>query len=114
MPVSPQIGILLNGLEIDSLVVGGPAFESKLLEKGDIILQIDKSSVSLDDIQQRLVGTDVPGSSIMLTIRKKSGRTIDVALKKIPASIIADQFRMLEMFAICKVKILLFDFLASF
>ena len=93
----------MNGLEIDSVVVGSPAYDSMLVEKGDVILQIDRTPVHSEDVQLRLTGTDIPGSSIILTLRKRSGRTVDVSLKRTSSSTIADRCKMLDMFAVCKV-----------
>ncbi len=96
---------MLNGLEIDSVIIGSPAYESMLVEKGDVIIQIDRTPVRSEDVQLRLEGADIPGSSIILTLRKKSGRTVDVSLKRTSSSIIADRCRMVDMFALCKVRL---------
>lgn len=36
-----QVGIMLNDLTIDNMVVGGPAYKCKQLDRGDTILRVD-------------------------------------------------------------------------
>ncbi len=36
-----QIGMMLYGVTIDSTLVGGPAYNSRQLENGDVIVQVD-------------------------------------------------------------------------
>ncbi len=36
-----QIGILLCGVTIDNMIIGGPAYNSRQLEIGDMIMQVD-------------------------------------------------------------------------
>lgn len=99
-----QVGILLKGVEVDDVVVGGPAYESKLLEKGDIVTQIDHCQVSVADVQQRLIGADIVDSTITLTVRKKSGKAVDIFLKRVDSSTLSDRFKMLKLFNECKVR----------
>jgi C-terminal processing protease CtpA/Prc len=99
-----QVGIILHGIVIDNVIVGGPAYDSKLLEKGDAILQVDRVDVSAQNIQQFMVGSDVPESTVILTVRKASGRIIDVVLKRISASVIADRYKILSLFSQCQVS----------
>ena len=42
-----QIGILLCGVTIDNMIIGGPAYNSRQLEIGDIILQVDGVAATL-------------------------------------------------------------------
>jgi C-terminal processing protease CtpA/Prc len=93
-----QVGIALHRIEIDDVIVGGPAYDSKLLGKGDAIIQVDRVDVSAHNIQQCLVGSDIPESTVVLKVRKASGRVIDVVLKRIAASVIADRYNMLSLF----------------
>ena len=65
-----QIGIVLNGTTVDYTVVGGPAHSSKKIASGDTILQIDGVSVSSDTVRGYLVGNDVPGSLVTITVAK--------------------------------------------
>jgi hypothetical protein len=36
-----QVGLLLQGCTIESMIVGGPAYNSRQLERGDVILKVD-------------------------------------------------------------------------
>jgi C-terminal processing protease CtpA/Prc len=65
-----QVGIMITGVTIDSTVAGGPAFNSKKLSRGDVILKVDGNSVTNENIFQLLVGRDVPGSSVELCVAK--------------------------------------------
>ena len=58
------VGIMFNGLVIDNMVVGGPAYNSGQLEPGDAILQIDHAPVTAEGLQQALIGSDVPGTTV--------------------------------------------------
>ena len=99
--------MILKGNEIDDIVVGGPAYDSRLLEKGDVVLQIDRNHVSVDDAQKRLIGSDLVNSAVVVTVRKKSGRLVDVTLKRIKSSVLSDRFRMMQLFSQSKVIFLL-------
>jgi hypothetical protein len=39
---------MLHGCTIEGMVVGGPAFQSRQLDKGDIIFMIDDEEVDVD------------------------------------------------------------------
>jgi C-terminal processing protease CtpA/Prc len=65
-----QVGIMITGVTIDSTVAGGPAFNSKKLSRGDVILKVDGTSVTNENIFQLLVGRDVPGSSVEICVAK--------------------------------------------
>ena len=64
------VGVMFNCLVIEAMVVGGPAYNSGQLEPGDTILQIDHSPVTAEGLQQALIGSDVPGTTVTLTVRK--------------------------------------------
>ena len=63
------IGIMLSGTEIDNMVVGGSAYNTKELDKGDIILEVDATPVEVEQLHAALVGSDVPGSTVTLRVR---------------------------------------------
>ena len=62
---------MLNDLTVHNMVVGGPAYMSGQIEIGDTIVKVDGKEMSLDDYEEALVGCDVPGSKVQLTVRKK-------------------------------------------
>lgn len=64
---------MLNDLTIDNMVIGGPAYKCKQLERGDVIQKVDGVEVDEDNFQQALVGNDLPGSSVTLTVMKGEG-----------------------------------------
>jgi hypothetical protein len=67
-----QVGLILQGNVIESTVVGGPAFTSLRLGRGDILLQVDGQDATDQNISVLLVGNDRPGSRLILTVAKGS------------------------------------------
>jgi hypothetical protein len=94
---------MFSGMTIDNMLIGAPACNSKLLERGDVVCQIDRTPVTMDDIQPYLHGSDIPSTSVVLTVRKTSGRIIEVPLKRMAISSISDRCKLFELFAACKV-----------
>ena len=64
--------MMLKGLAIDNMVIGGPAHNTGLLEKGDLIIAIDGVAVTEETIHAALLGDDIPGSQVVLTIRRST------------------------------------------
>ena len=64
------VGLLLNGTTIDQMVVGGPAFNSGQLHQHDTIIAIDGKPITAESIQAHLIGSDAPGSTVSLTVRR--------------------------------------------
>jgi hypothetical protein len=58
------------GQAIEDMMVGGPAYNSQLLSKGDVIVKVDGTPATQDTIHDLLVGSDAPGSSVVLTVSK--------------------------------------------
>jgi hypothetical protein len=71
-PSQPRstVGILLNGLVIDDIVLGGPAFNAEQIDKGDTILRVDDIDVTAETVQRALIGTDKPESTVSIVIKK--------------------------------------------
>ena len=61
---------MLNDLIIDNMVIGGPAYKCKQLDKGDKIIKVDGYDVDENNFQKILLGDDIPGSSVILTVLK--------------------------------------------
>ena len=101
-----QVGIMFSGARIDNMIIGGPAYNSRMLDRGDVVCRIDRAAVNVEDLQSALSGCDIPGSSVVLTVQKTSGRIMDVVLKRMAISVIADRCKMFELFAACKVLLL--------
>jgi C-terminal processing protease CtpA/Prc len=100
------VGIMLQDLTIDNLVVGGPAYRCKQLDKGDVILRVDGVEVVLETIQQQITGTDLPGSEVTLTVMKGEGalqgEVLDVTIRKMARVEMADHVKMFELFTTIK------------
>ncbi len=67
---SAQVGIMINGLTVDNLLVGGPAYSSKKMGQGDVILQVDSVNATEQNIRDLLVGNDTPGAPMDVVIAK--------------------------------------------
>ncbi len=67
---------MLQGNVVDNTVIGGPAHSSKAIRQGDVILKIDGTPVNSDNIKGMLVGSDVPGSSVTVTVAKGGTKVI--------------------------------------
>ena len=61
---------MINGTSIDNTVVGGPAHNSQKLSHGDTILKVDGLVATNENILELLIGNDVPGSSVEITVLK--------------------------------------------
>ena len=65
---------------------------------GDTILKVDKKEVTMEDYESALLGCDVPGSRIQLSILKPDGREVDVTLSRMARNEMADSVKMFEYF----------------
>jgi hypothetical protein len=65
---------------------------------GDTILKVDKKEVTMEDYESALLGCDVPGSRIQLSILKPDGREVDVTLSRMARNEMADSMKMFEYF----------------
>ena len=63
-----QLGIVLNGVIVESTTVGGPSH--KLLGAGDVIVRIDGTEASAENVRRLLVGRDIPESSVIITVAR--------------------------------------------
>ena len=102
METRSTLGIMIQGNVISSMCFGGPAFNSKLLEKNDAIVGIDGVSVNEDSIYEHLLGSDIPGSRVTLTVIKHVTRQrVDVELSRMSAEeddVFAERQRLFERF----------------
>ncbi|EKX46190.1 hypothetical protein GUITHDRAFT_138319 [Guillardia theta CCMP2712] len=62
------VGIMLTGCIIENLVVGGPAYNSQKLSRGDKIVKVDDKAVNSDNVASELVGSDQPGSEVRIFV----------------------------------------------
>jgi hypothetical protein len=92
------VGVMFHGNIIESMVVGGPAFNCQELDRGDELLRVDGQPVTEQNRHRLLIGSDLPGSQVTLTVRKASGATKDVVLSRMKSEQIADKRRIFELF----------------
>ena len=95
--------MMFVGTTIDNMVVGGPAYNSQQLSKGDVLLAVDDVDVDGDNMHDLLIGNDVPGSTVKLTVSSAgSGLIKQVMLVRMPTTAIADLVRMFQVFTALK------------
>ena len=92
-----SIGITLKGTAIASLCIGSPAYLSGQLEKGDIITHIDGVLVDDKTIVTAVIGADLPGSMVNITVEKKSARVVRVPLQRTSANEMMRKKRVCEL-----------------
>ena len=99
--------MILDGTVIDSMVVGGPAYNTGQLDRGDTILRINHEPVAEDNLHALLVGSDSPGSTVTVSVRKveRPADVRDVVLTRMDTDTIADRCRLYELCASIKVLI---------
>jgi len=89
------VGLMLNCCAIDN-VLPAMALHADLL-KGDIIVKVDDQPVTTETVHKQLIGEDIPGTSVMLTVRR--GHTERTAqLIRMANSDIFDMRRVFEIF----------------
>ena len=86
-----------NTRTINNCLVGGPAYNSRKLDAGDVITGIDGNRVTAKTIFAALIGDDVPGSNVTLDVHKKNGDRLQVQLERVPSIELADARRMVEL-----------------
>ena len=64
------VGILFSGTTIDGLVEGGPAFNTGLLHRGDMVVKVNRKCVTgKHSLHTALAeGDDAPGAPVVLTV----------------------------------------------
>jgi hypothetical protein len=88
---------------IDDTAVGGPAYNCLNISPGDVIVLVDDDVVSADDCYEKLIGNDVPGSPVKLTVRSSASLQLKtVTLTRMLSSVMLDNLRMFEVFTLLK------------
>ena len=67
--------MILNGQFVDNTVVGGPAYNSKRISRGDFVLKVNQLPVNDQNVLEVVAGDDTPGSIVQLAIAK-GGRNV--------------------------------------
>jgi hypothetical protein len=70
-----QVGLVLDGVEVNRTIIGGPAYTSRRFGKGDILLAVDGKAATKETIENLLVDKDQPGSPVIITV-DKGGRKV--------------------------------------
>eukprot|EP00960_Hanusia_phi_P037590 753023-Hanusia_phi.AAC.8 len=89
--VGMTVGLMLKGTAIDDMVIGGPAHHSNAFERGDTIVRVDGKEVNAETVLRALVGDDVPGGLVDITIKKISGMTLTTSLRRALSSKVAEK-----------------------
>ena len=113
-----SVGLTLKGATILGLVVGGPSFFCGQLSVGDNIVQVDGNTVTSDNLHELLVGNDIPGSFVTITVKRTVSsvssaemdtptyNTISVVLERVPSEEIADQRYLQEILESIQVELI--------
>lgn len=97
------VGMMLADRVIDNMVVGGPAFNSQVLAKGDTIVKVDGFEVDADNHLEMIIGSDVPGSVVKLTVAKAgTGNLVEVELHRMDSREIAERRELFELLTVIK------------
>lgn len=70
----------LDGTTILEISLGGPAYTSRQLSVGDVILKVNDTSVTASNVHSLLQGSDVPGSPLMITAGKGGAKVHSVII----------------------------------
>ena len=118
-----QLGIILNGIVVDSTTVGGPSH--KLISPGDVILRVDGIDATSENVRRLLTGSDVPGTTAFVTVAKQGFQVLcilcltnvfqilkcvvqehleDVNLTRVASERFSDQRHLFEIFSFLKVN----------
>ena len=123
-----KVGVMLHGTKVENTLFGGPAFGH--LIKGDILVKIDGVPVSEETILADLRGSDIPGSTVVLTVLRSKQCTdslqnqerhspidapnfsadeddmdeIDIRITRIATAEIADRRKMFDHFTSLQVR----------
>lgn len=100
------VGLLLTGVVIDTIVIGGPAHaHSNQINRGDKILSVNGVPATADNVLTLLVGEDVPGSHVDVTMtRSKASSAFTVKLTRAATRHMADRCALYELFTKVKNK----------
>lgn len=72
-----QLGFALSGSTVSEISIGGPAYTSRQLSVGDVILEVDNIQATEANINHLLRGCDVPGSPVMIMAAKGGVQVFD-------------------------------------
>lgn len=91
-----KVGLILKNCRINDMLTGSPASMSRKFQKGDVVVAIDGVAATSDNIIGLLVGEDIPGAIVSITISRQ-GRMHTVSLKRACTDELADRKRMFDL-----------------
>ena len=111
-PLKSAVGIILKKNVVDFFLPGVPA--SRVLRKGDEIVEIDGMPCNEHSAADMLIGCDIPGSSVNIKYRASAAvmntflpdnyQTYQtLVLKRLPSEMLSDRRNMLELLRSLKV-----------
>ena len=74
------VGLMLNECTIDDTLPGSPAHVSQKLKAGDIITAVDGDPVTKENVLAAIRGCDIPGTSVVITVRSADHSVKNVVL----------------------------------
>jgi hypothetical protein len=83
-------------MQVEHTIIGGPAH--KIIQEGDTIVRVDNQPVTPDNIAELLLGNDVPGSIVQLTVQDNQQQLNSVHLARMDSALIADKRLLFEQF----------------
>jgi hypothetical protein len=83
--------------EVEHVMVGGPAYLSNDVFRGDLILGVDGNALSGAALVSAIKGNDTPGSCVTLTL-KRGAQNFSLTLTRIPTADVVDKRCMFELF----------------
>ena len=95
LPTQVKDGVITN------MLVGSPAFLSHKFKRGDRVLKIDGEDVdeSGAGLTKMLIGSDVPGTDVTVTVKREVDNVFDVTLTRATTLELADKKKMFQLFA---------------
>jgi len=87
---------MLSETFVEGTTFGGPAYNSQHVHRGDVIIQVDKVDVDGGNVKEALAGSDVPGSAVIVTVRRSTGKVSDISLIRMATEDLASRKRMME------------------
>ena len=85
---------------VDGVMFGGPAYRSKKISKGDIVLGVDGMQLyTASAILAALKGNDIPGTSVTLTMKNPDTNVVkDVIVQRQLTAEVAEKRKMFDLF----------------
>ena len=65
---STALAYLLVYFQVDTIVIGGPAYGAKSIQKGDTVRRVDGKAVTAENVSSLLSANDTPGRGTCLCL----------------------------------------------